>query len=159
MTTWVLVAAVFCASVEQGAAPVCRIIQSDRMDIPKYYATRPACVSAVRGELEKTVAWRMNQSATDWSTDGISTRCAQGRRAIAMKVGEPNGNGQFWFARHRFYRRNTTLVPIISQGVHLGHGVQKCGFNYGANNCDARGRKCPKCQGGAHGLDIYETLN
>ena len=61
MTTWVLVAAVFCASVEQGAEPVCRTIESDLMDIPKYYATRPACVSAVRGELEKTVAW-MNES-------------------------------------------------------------------------------------------------
>ena len=61
MMKWVLVAAVFCASVEQGAAPVCRTIQSDRMDIPMYYVTRQTCVDAVRGELEKTVA-SMNEA-------------------------------------------------------------------------------------------------
>ena len=63
MMKWVFVAAVFCASVEQGAAPDCRTIQSDRMDIPMYYVTRQACVDAVRGELEKTVAW-MNEAVS-----------------------------------------------------------------------------------------------
>ena len=83
MTTWVLVAAVFCASVEQGAEPVCRTIESDRMDIPKHYATRPACVSAVRGELEKTVAW-MNESVGyrlvhRWNFNAVCAR-AEGNR-------------------------------------------------------------------------------
>ena len=62
MMEWVLVAAVFCASVEQGATPVCRTIPGNHMDVPRYYATRQACVDAVRGEFEKTVAW-MDEAA------------------------------------------------------------------------------------------------
>ena len=33
-----------------------------------------------------------------------------------------------------------------------------CGYRYGANGSDFHLRKCPKCQGGAAGLDIEGLL-
>ena len=55
---WVLIAAVLCTSVEQGVSPRdCRTIPAERMELPRYYPTRKACVDAVRGEFARTVAW------------------------------------------------------------------------------------------------------
>lgn len=62
MKTWVLMTAVFRASVAPGEQPVCRTIPGDRMGIPRHYETRQACVDAVRGEFEKTVVW-MDEAA------------------------------------------------------------------------------------------------
>ena len=84
MKAWVLIGAVFCASVEQEATQDCRTIEGDRMDIPKYYATRQACVDAVRGEFEKTVAW-MNEAVGyklvhKWNFDAACARVDDDRQ-------------------------------------------------------------------------------
>lgn len=54
------------------------------MDIPKYYATRQACVDAVRGEFEKTVAW-MNEAVGyklvhKWNFDAACARVDDDRQ-------------------------------------------------------------------------------
>ena len=77
-----------------------------------------------------------------------------------MKVGEPNGNGQILVCKTSVLSPQYHPRPDHLPKVYIWvMECRKCGFKYGANNCDARGRKCPKCQGGAPSLDIYETLN
>ena len=76
-----------------------------------------------------------------------------------MNEGEANVNGQFLVCKTsvlspQYHPRPEHLPKVYIWVMECG----ECGFKYGANNCDARHRKCPRHQGGKPGLDVYATL-
>ena len=77
-----------------------------------------------------------------------------------MNKGETNVNGQILICKtsvlsSQYHPRPKHLPKVYIWVLECS----ECGFKYGANNCDARLRKCPQHQGGKPGLDICATVN
>lgn len=70
------------------------------------------------------------------------------------RPGDINPNDQILIARtHRPGTDHLQYVWVLVCARRVRDGAI-CGHRYGANGSDFHIRKCPKCQGGAPGLDI-----
>ena len=75
-----------------------------------------------------------------------------------MVVGELNQRGQQLLGKAlelspQYHPRRDDLPKVYIWEMRCVH----CGHVYGANNCDARRRKCPKCQQGRPGVKRDKT--
>jgi hypothetical protein len=75
--------------------------------------------------------------------------------ASQRRVGDINPNDQILLARtDRPGSDHMQYVWVLACARRRPDGAL-CGYRYGANGSDFHIRKCPQCQGGAPGLNIY----
>lgn len=75
-----------------------------------------------------------------------------------MEVGELNRRGQQLLGKThelspQYHPRRDDLPKVYIWEMRC----DRCGHEYGANNCDAWCRKCPKCQKGRPGVKRDKT--
>lgn len=68
--------------------------------------------------------------------------------------GDINANDQILIARTDRPGNDHNQVVWVLVCARRSASGELCGHRYGANGSDFHQRKCPKCQGGATGLDI-----
>lgn len=97
--------------------------------------------------LLKDIGWAEEDLARIGLISG-KTKPSSRKERIA-EVGDENPNGQV-FARET-EQHGTDYNQYVWELL-----CRHCGNRYGANGSDFHHRKCPKCQGGAHGIAIVE---
>ncbi|PJK29139.1 hypothetical protein CVT23_13150 [Minwuia thermotolerans] len=79
-------------------------------------------------------------------------------RASKRRPGDINRNEQILIARtDRPGTDHLQYVWVLVCARRTKKG-ELCGHRYGANGSDFHHRKCPKCQGGASGLEIESLV-